>query len=134
MYLFLKKVLFKDANWYWRLVRYCNVQIAKKFNNRLAIKRGKCSMKCLIGKSSAWDTLLPKLGLINRATIVQKRTLGLQIDERPLGIVKLLKLLQETNTHSHSWKVSLSNQYLSQRRDHSLLEQLEKNIGNLYKG
>jgi hypothetical protein len=87
--------------------------------------------------------ITPKAQFNQQNNNCPERTLGLQIDGQPLGIVKLLKLLQETNTHSHSWKVSLSNQTiishtsnenLSQRRDHSLLEQLEKNIGTLYKG
>jgi hypothetical protein len=79
--------------------------------------------------------ITPKAQFNQQSNNCPERTLGLEIDEQPLGIVKLLKLLQETNTHSHSWKVSLSNhQHLSQRRDHSLLEQLGKNTGTLYKG
>jgi hypothetical protein len=61
--------------------------------------------------------MAPKAWFNQQSNNCPERTLGLQIDERPLGIVKLLKLLQETNTHSHSWKVSLSlksNHHLSQ--------------------
>lgn len=52
--------------------------------------------------------ITPKARFNQQSNNCPERTLGLQIDERPVGIVKLLKLLQETTTHSHSWKVSLS--------------------------
>jgi hypothetical protein len=42
----------------------------------------------------------PKARFNQQSNNCPERTLGLQIDGRPLGVVKLLKLLQETNTQN----------------------------------
>jgi hypothetical protein len=86
----------------------------------------------------------PKARFNQQSNNCPERTLGLQIDEQPLGVVKLLKLLQETNTHSHSWKLSLSqikpssltNQINISHKEEitHYLNSWKKNIGTLYKG